>query len=91
VELAEALGVHQTNVSEIERGIRGFGVQHLAKISKALHVSPDQLLGLGRANGKRPSGNQKLMRRVRRIEQLPPEHQEAVIKMIDAFFQTRSA
>lgn len=91
VELARTLGVHQTNVSEIERGIRGLSVQHLAKLAKALKASPDQILGLGRANGGRSQArNQKLMRRVRRIELLPLDHQEAVIRMLDAFLQTRT-
>ena len=92
VELAKALGTHQASLSQIERGIRGITLQQVVKLARVLRVSPDRLLGVGKANGAPPpSRNERLMRRVRRIEQLSPEQQEAVIKMLDAFLQSRAS
>jgi len=89
VELAEALGTHQTSLSQIERGVRGVGVQHVLKLARALKVSPDKLLIPTKPGGTSAPRNDKLLRRVRRIEKLPLEHQEAVVKMLDAFLDTR--
>jgi transcriptional regulator with XRE-family HTH domain len=84
VELAKMLGIHQTNVSAMERGIRGITIHQLAKLSKVLRVSPDQILG-GRAQGpRRPLKSLKLLRRLQRIERLPEAKQRAVMRVIDA-------
>jgi transcriptional regulator with XRE-family HTH domain len=92
VELAEALGTHQASLSQVERGIRGLTLQQVVKIARALRVSPDRLLGEGRRNGlAAPSRNERLMRRVRRIEQLSSDQQDAAIKMLDAFLESRSS
>lgn len=88
VELADALGTHQTSLSQIERGVRGVGVQHVLKLAKALKTSPDKLLAPTKPSPMSAPRNDKLLRRVRRLEKLPPEHQEAVVKMLDAFLDT---
>lgn len=86
VELAEMLGAHQASLSQIERGIRGLTLQQAVKLARSLRVSPDRLLGVGKSNGKQPEArNEKLMRRVRRIEQLSTDQQDAVVKILDGF------
>lgn len=91
VELAAALGTYQTSLSQIERGVRGVGIQQILKMCRALKVSPDRLLGPASKQEKStPARNARLLRRVRRVEQLPAEHQEAVVKMLDAFLDTRA-
>jgi transcriptional regulator with XRE-family HTH domain len=87
VELAQALGTHQTNLSQIERGIRGVGVKQILRLSRALRVPADKILAPSREGPVEPR-NEKLLRGVRRIEKLPAEHQEAVVKIIDAFLDT---
>jgi transcriptional regulator with XRE-family HTH domain len=90
LELAQALGTHQTSLSQIERGIRGVGVKQILRLSSALRVSADKLLVPAAAReGPLPPRNEKLLRRVRSIEKLPAEHQEAVVRMIDAFLDTQ--
>lgn len=88
VELAEALGTHQTSLSQIERGIRGVGVRQILRLSKALRVPAEKLLVPAGSEASAPPRNEKLLRRVRQLEKLPPEHQEAVVRMIDAFLDT---
>src|SRR5512138_2205839 len=46
-ELAEILGTKHTNVSGVERGVRGLTVQQIVKLARALDVSPDAILGNG--------------------------------------------
>lgn len=91
VELAQAMGIHQTNLSQMERGVRGVGTRQILKLCRALKVSPDRILG---PNAKHepsaPPRNTRLQRRVRHVEQLPPKHQEAVVKMLDAFLDTHA-
>ena len=90
VELAQAMGIHQTNLSQMERGIRGVGTRQLLKLCRALKVSPDKILGPAKQGLTAAPRNTRLQRRVRRIEQLPPQHQEAVVKMLDAFLDTHA-
>lgn len=86
VEFAKMLDTHQASLSQIELGIRGVSLQQAVKLARALHVSPDRLLGVAKDNGSLPTPrNEKLMRRVRRIEQLPPTQQDAAIKVLDGF------
>lgn len=90
VEFAKLLGTHQASLSQIELGIRGVSLQQAVKLARALRVSPDRLLGTTKSNGHQGTPrNEKLMRRVRRIEQLPPEQQEAAIKILDGFLDSQ--
>ncbi len=90
-ELAKTLGIHQTNVSAMERGIRGITIHQLAKLSKALRVSPDQILG-GRPQPetKKPLKSLKLLRRLQRLERLPETKQRAVLRVLDALLNEES-
>lgn len=85
VELARALGIPQSNVSEMERGVRGLTVHQVVKLAKALKVSTDRLLveGNGVADAK-PGASLKLVRRLQRIERLPEPRQRVVLKFLDA-------
>jgi len=91
VELANAMGIHQTSLSQMERGIRGVGTRQIVKLCRALKVSPDRLLALPtKDEPSAPARNTRLLRRVRQVEQLPREHQEAVVRMLDAFLDTHA-
>ena len=43
--LAELAGLHRTYVSSVERGARNISIDNIARLAKALDVSPDKLLG----------------------------------------------
>jgi transcriptional regulator with XRE-family HTH domain len=84
VELARALGLPQSNVSEMERGVRGLTVHQTVKLARALKVSTDEIL---RGNGvptPRSAPSLKLLRRLQKIEKLPEARQRVVLKLIDA-------
>lgn len=84
VELAQEAGLHQSVLSECERGdVRLHGAL-VVRLAKALQVSTDALLGLEKApTGPRRSG--RLLRRLDRIEALPRTKQRVVLEMVDAF------
>ena len=82
--LAKILGTHQTNVSEMERGVRGITVQQLVRLSRALKVSPNDLLGMGGRNGaSRAEIPGRLLRRLHHVGSLPKAEQQALLKIID--------
>jgi len=82
-ELAALLGIPATNVSAIERGVRGLSLQQLAKLAKALDVSPGEILN-GHSSGQR-QGIGRLPRRFERIRGLPRTKRRVLFEIIDAF------
>ena len=50
-QLADILGTRHTNVSGIERGMRGLTIQQLVKLARALDVSPAEILDTKRRKG----------------------------------------
>lgn len=85
VELAKHLGVTQSNVSEMERGIRTVTSHFAVKLAKTLRVSIDEILvGSNGTAEKTPLSSVKLLRRIQRIEKLPEARQRVVLKFIDA-------
>ncbi len=82
-ELAAALGIPATNVSAIERGVRGLSIQQLAKLASALDVAPGEILnGHPQARHQRAS---RLPRRFERIRGLPRTKRRVLFEIIDAF------
>ena len=91
VALAKTLGVTQSNVSEMERGVRGITTHQVVRLAKALRVSIDEiLLGSNRPTETAPISTLKLLRRVQRIEKLPDSRQRVVLKVIDALIDQES-
>jgi transcriptional regulator with XRE-family HTH domain len=89
-KLAKILGVHQTNVSEMERGARSFTVRQLVKLSRALHVSPNEIVG--ESSTSTPTlRSGRILRRVQRIGELPKAEQQAVLKILDRVLQAHEA
>ena len=83
-QLAEVLGIPSTNVSGIERGVRGISVQQLVKLARALDVAPAQILGETPKKARR-GANGHLPRRFERIKALPRTKQRVLHELIDAF------
>ena len=81
-ELAAMLGIPHTNVSGIERGVRGLTIQQLVKITRALKVSPADILE-GPGNGKKKTPTNGL--RFQRIQTLPRPKRRLLFEFIDAF------
>jgi transcriptional regulator with XRE-family HTH domain len=88
-ELASILATHQTNVSEIERGVRGLTIHQLVKLSRSLRTTPNDLLAEGAKNlGRgRTRRNGRLLRRLQEISELPKAEQQAIQKILDRVLQ----
>jgi transcriptional regulator with XRE-family HTH domain len=83
-KLAQRLGATQSNVSEMERGIRTVTANLAVKLAKELRASIDEILVGNGASEKTPLKSVKLLRRVQRIEALPEPRQRVVLKVLDA-------
>ncbi len=84
--LGEILGIDQSHVSNIERGVRSVTIQQLTKLSKRFRASIDQLLTAREDKGleaPRSLRSGRLLRRLQRIEELPVAQQRAVMKILD--------
>lgn len=81
-KLAERLKAHPQNVSQIERGVRGVSLQQVVRLARVLDVSTDEILGRQEQDSGVGS-DRRLMRRLRRIQELPPGRRDALLKMID--------
>lgn len=87
VELAKIVGTHQTALSQIEVGRRGVSVQQVVKLSKALSVSPDRILGSDAPPPAKRLRDGRLLRRLEKIERLPAAKQRALLQILDAFIE----
>ena len=91
VELAKKLGMTQSNISELERGIRGLTIRHVLKLANILSASTDEILrGSPSTPNGRPSVSLKVLRRAQRIQELPATKQRAVLELLDALLDKQS-
>jgi len=85
-DVGEALGVHQSLVSEYERGTVRVPATVLAALAGILRTRLDDLVGLKpveETNGT--SQDRRFVRRLERIERLPKRAKQALIKTIDTY------
>jgi transcriptional regulator with XRE-family HTH domain len=63
----------------------------VARFALALEISADELLGVKptKANGRKPS--RKVLRRLEKVEALPPQQQATLLKTIDTFLRGAGA
>lgn len=91
VELAEQMDLIQSLISDYENDkLRPHG-EMVARFALALEISADELLGVkpAKAHGRKPS--RKVLRRLERIESLPPHQQSTLLKTIDTFLRGAGA
>jgi transcriptional regulator with XRE-family HTH domain len=86
VELAKTLGIDQSNVSSIERGVRGLTVHQVLKLARALGVSTDEVLSGTAARDNGPM-DRRFLRRLRKVDMLSKRQQDALLLTIDTFLK----
>jgi transcriptional regulator with XRE-family HTH domain len=86
VELAEKIGIVQTLVTDYERGKLRLNADMILRFATALEVSTDDLL---QPAGPKPARktSRRVLRRLDRIESLPPGQQSVLLKTIDTFLE----
>ena len=87
VELAEQVGLAQSNVSDYERDVFRPNGDMILRIAQALHVSTDELLGLRLSRDDGPGLSRKLVKRMSQIERLSARHQRALLQTIDTYLK----
>ena len=92
VELAAAVGVTQSLISFYEKGTTEPSAAVMVQLARVLGVTADELLGLKPAHhaGTQETGNLRLMRKLQRVQQLPPKDRRNVVQYIDALLERQS-
>ncbi len=92
VELALAMHLTQSNVSAIERGVRGITIHQVVELARILRVTTDEILGQGHEphSGTPPVRDRRFLRRLQMIGRLPKRDQQALLRTIDAFLAKAS-
>lgn len=88
-ELGEAVGVSNRVIAYYESdGAQPPGAL-LAELATALKVTADELLGIAPLKEMTSSKQARLRKRLQRVEELPAADQRAVLKFVDALFESR--
>ena len=89
IELAEKTGIPQTLITDYERDKLRLHPEMVIRFAQALEVTTDELLGLNGAkkNGDSGKASLRLLRRVKRIDDLPSSQQKTLLKTIDTFLK----
>jgi transcriptional regulator with XRE-family HTH domain len=88
-ELGKASGLSQRMVAYYELESAQPPGALLVGFARALQVSADELLGLAPVRETTSPKTARLLKRLRRIEELPAADQRAVLKLVDAMLETR--
>jgi transcriptional regulator with XRE-family HTH domain len=87
VELAKKMGITQVLISAYERGRIKPGYEIISSFAQALEVTTDELLGLKESKTVIKKPSLKILRRLNKIEQLPPSQQRALLQTIDNYLK----
>lgn len=85
-QLGEMIGVSQQQVVSFEKGRRKVPVSALPKLSKALGVPIEELVGIEIKPGKR-GPTPRLQRQLEQLQKLPRSKQRFVTEMLDTVLQ----
>jgi len=92
VELAQRLGIHQSLISQYERGYLRLHGALLVRLAQALKTSPDEILAIKEVsgNGDGHAIDRRFLRRLQRIDRLTPHQKKILLGTIDAFLSKAS-
>lgn len=90
-ELAGALGIDQSLISEYERGILRLHGSLIVALAKLLKVSTDQLLGVEKLKNGDVVGDRRFLRRLLQIEKLSKRDKQVLLGTIDRFLRGTEA
>ncbi len=87
-ELAEKIGIIHNLVSDYETGKLRLYDEMVTRFAIALEVGTDEILGLKQDNHKHVKPSLKIMRRLGKIESMPPAQQKTVLKSLDLMIKS---
>ncbi|MBP9825310.1 MAG: helix-turn-helix transcriptional regulator [Thermoanaerobaculia bacterium] len=87
VELALRLGIHQSLISQYERGYLRLHGGLIVRLAAALDVTPDALLSAQELESSRPAPttDRRFLRRLQKIDRLSAHDKKLLLGTIDAF------
>jgi len=85
-QLADLIGINQRLVSDYEIGRVGISAEMLARFCMALRCSADTIMAISKELPKEQN-NLRFVKRLKRIEQLPPLKQKVLLQTIDGFIK----
>jgi len=85
--LADKMGITQVLVSDYERDRLRPHAEMAVRFALALEVSADELLGLKPTEKSSGKPSLKILRRLKKIEALPPSQQKLLLRTIDTFLK----
>lgn len=86
-DLAKAVGVSRRVIAYYEHQDAQPPGAMLVDLAKALRVSADQLLGLKPSKDKTSPKTARLLKRLQKVERLPPTDQRVVLKLVDGLLE----
>ena len=88
-ELGNAAGVSKRVIVYYEQDDAQTPGAMLVDLARALDVTTDELLGMAPLKAKTSPKTARLVKRLQRIERLPPADQRAVLKFLDALLESK--
>lgn len=87
VEVAERLGIHQSLISQYERGYLRLHGALLVRLAEVLKTTPDEILVAkkARGNGEDQTLDRRFVRRLRKLDKLSAHEKKLLLGTIDAF------
>jgi transcriptional regulator with XRE-family HTH domain len=87
VEVAERLGIHQSLISQYERGYLRLHGALLVRLAQILNTTPDEILAARQAggNGHDHALDRRFIRRLQKIDRLSAHKKKILLGTIDAF------
>jgi len=87
VELAHRLGIHQSLISQYERGYLRLHGALLVRLAQALKTTPDEILALKttRAGDSPHTIDRRFLRRLHKVDKLSSRDKKLLLGTIDAF------
>jgi len=83
VEVAAALGINQSLISQYERGETRLHGALVAAFARALRTTSDEILGLEEIEEDGVLKDRRFLRRLQKIDQLSKRRQQALLKSLD--------
>ena len=86
-ELAQKMGLIQSLISAYECNNLRLTSEMLIRFCNTLKISADEILGTKKIDRKEPVLSLRLVRRLKKIESLPPSKQKALLQTVDGFLK----
>ncbi len=86
--LAKQMGITRELISDYERGKIRPHYEMIIRFALAFKITTDELLGLKPSKNSKSQPSLKVMRRLLKIESLPPSQQRSLLNTIDAVLKS---